>query len=205
MGWGVGLKSRKIEKSKRRNLGDLRPAAWGDDGLRGRCKAGDTGRCRGRWWAVAKRQAASPLARKSCKSEGDNRRKKFWGMLVTCAAGMCWGVSRFGWFLGGNVEKSKSRNVETVRVGDFARGHSTVYWFDASGRGAGRYGRRGIKGDNRRKKGAKGSRGRGDEGECKGGDTWRCRSGWLATAKRRAASGHAREDEKGRAAESFPR
>ncbi|OWY69686.1 hypothetical protein B7486_20345 [cyanobacterium TDX16] len=31
--------------------------------------------------------------------EGDNRRKKFLGVLVSAVAGVCWGKSRFGWFL----------------------------------------------------------------------------------------------------------
>ncbi|OWY72672.1 hypothetical protein B7486_07095 [cyanobacterium TDX16] len=51
------------------------------------------------WWSVAKRQAASLLARKSCTIEGDNRRKKFGRSLVTRAAGMCWGGLQTGWFL----------------------------------------------------------------------------------------------------------
>ncbi|OWY72268.1 hypothetical protein B7486_04930 [cyanobacterium TDX16] len=89
--WVETSKNRNVETSKRRNLGDLRPAAWGDEGLRGCCKSGDTGRCGGRWWAVAKRQAASLIARKCCKTEGDNRRKKFLGTLVSALAGMCWG------------------------------------------------------------------------------------------------------------------
>ena len=45
------------------------------------------------WWSVAKRQAASLLARKSCKIEGDNRRKKFLGALASVVAGMGWGDS----------------------------------------------------------------------------------------------------------------
>ena len=47
--------------------------------------------------AVAKRQAASLIARKICRIEGDNRRKKFWGMLASVVAGLCWGCSLFGW------------------------------------------------------------------------------------------------------------
>ena len=63
----------------------------------GECKGGDTGlRC---WWSIAKRQATSLIARKCCKSDGDNRRKKFWGMLASVVAGMRWGGSTFRWFL----------------------------------------------------------------------------------------------------------
>ena len=38
-------------------------------------------------------------ARKSCKIECDNRRKKFLETLASAVTGMCWGSSSFWWFL----------------------------------------------------------------------------------------------------------
>lgn len=38
-------------------------------------------------------------ARKSCKIDGDNRRKKLARKLASVVAGMCWGGSGFRWFL----------------------------------------------------------------------------------------------------------
>jgi hypothetical protein len=43
-------------------------------------------------------------ARFDGENQGDNRRKKLGGTLASVVTGMCWGDSRFGWFLVGNGE-----------------------------------------------------------------------------------------------------
>ena len=122
-GWFLG---ENVEKSKRRNSEDLRPAAMssGDCGepvsepiaqavaeellVHGLC-------CDPERFLASRVALATPCGVGSDRArrrvfEGDNRRKKFWRTLASLVAGVCWGESSFGWFLGDYVEKSKRRN-----------------------------------------------------------------------------------------------
>ena len=50
---------------------------------------------RGRGAKGSRVKTRALIARKTCKIEGDNRRKKFLGAMASVEAGMCWGRSQF--------------------------------------------------------------------------------------------------------------
>ncbi|OWY71914.1 hypothetical protein B7486_09700 [cyanobacterium TDX16] len=62
-----------------------------------------------RQFAGVMRPAGAPDATGGDEIEGDNRRKKFWRTLATRVAGVCWGGSRFGWFLVKNGKVKQDR------------------------------------------------------------------------------------------------